>query len=153
MKERKIGEVFQFEDVQLKVEKSNTFFKCKDCFFYRYREPCYLIYTGNCTEIGRSDGTSVKFVEVGKMKVEIEDKILSAIRNYDKYRSYCQMIAAEAQKYIDWTYNVNCEYYPSDGLCLNIESDRVYVCPVDSFFYHVERYDSITENEFIKLCI
>lgn len=80
---------------------------------------------------------------------------LVAITFYNKYRTYCLRVAVEAQKYIDWNDDVNCEYYPSDGLCLNLETDRAYVCPVDSFFSYIKEHNLtlITENEFKSLCV
>ena len=86
--------------------------------------------------------------------INLEDNILSAIRYYDNYRRYCHRVAAEAQKYIDWNDDVNCEYYPSDGLCLNLETDRAYVCPVNSFFSYIKdnNLTSITEDKFKLLC-
>ena len=83
------------------------------------------------------------------------DNIIAAIRAYGNYRMYCGYVAMEAQLYINWTDNVNCEYYPSDGLCLNLETDKVYVCPVDSFFLYIEKHNltSITVGDFKLLCI
>lgn len=63
-KEFKIGEEFQFGRIKLRVEKCDVD-SCENCFFAKYRVRCYLIEeVGSCTEIGRTDGTSVKFVKV-----------------------------------------------------------------------------------------
>lgn len=86
--------------------------------------------------------------------IKLVDNILAAIMCYGDYKRHCNYVAKEAQKYIDWN-DVYCEYYPSDGLCLNLETDRAYVCPVNRFFSYIENNNltSITEDEFKSLCI
>ena len=63
VKERKVGEVFEFEGHKLKVVDEGTC-KCNECFFYR-RE-CSLIRNviGSCSEVHRTDKKSVIFVKV-----------------------------------------------------------------------------------------
>ena len=65
MKECKVGEEFEYARVRLRVEKAGVF-DCENCFFKEYRKRCYELpeIVGACTEIGRSDGISVKFVKV-----------------------------------------------------------------------------------------
>ena len=62
VKERKVGEVFEFEGHKLKVVDEGTC-KCNECLFYR-RE-CSLIRNviGSCSEVHRTDKKSVIFVE------------------------------------------------------------------------------------------
>ena len=63
VKERKVGEVFEFEGHKLKVVDKGTY-KCNECLFYR-RE-CSLIRNviGSCLEVHRTDKKSVIFVKV-----------------------------------------------------------------------------------------
>ena len=63
IKERKVGEVFEFEGHKLKVVDEGTC-KCNECLFYR-RE-CSLIRNviGSCSEVHRTDKKSVIFVKV-----------------------------------------------------------------------------------------
>ena len=63
VKERKVGEVFEFEGHKLKVVDEGTC-KCNECLFYR-RE-CSLIRNviGSCSEVHRTDKKSVIFVKV-----------------------------------------------------------------------------------------
>lgn len=63
-KERKIGEVFEFEGHKLKVVADTDGRKCPKCFFYS--RDCSLIrdVTGYCLKEKRIDRKSVTFVEV-----------------------------------------------------------------------------------------
>lgn len=153
MKDYEIGEEFDFEEVKLRVEKCDNPVSCENCFFKKYRTRCSLINEVSCTGSSRTDGISVKFVKVEEGTIQYD--VSKATRCYSDYRMYCSRIAKEAQKYIDWNDDVNCEYYPSDGLCLNLETDRAYVCPVNSFFSYIKdnNLTSITEDEFKLLCV
>lgn len=70
MKEYKIGEEFQFEDVRLRVEECSSF-KCENSFFGKTIKRCFSLRKsiGACTEIGREDGVSVKFVKIEEMNI------------------------------------------------------------------------------------
>ena len=72
-----------------------------------------------------------------------------------KYQGYmldCYDIAKEAQKYIDWSDDVSCEYYPADGICIMIEE---HVCPATIFFDLVEESENgmIDRVTFMINCI
>ena len=73
IKERKVGEVFDFEGHKLKVVDEGTC-KCNECLFYR-RE-CSLIRNviGSCSEVHRTDKKSVIFVEVKDEQPHEEDE-------------------------------------------------------------------------------
>ena len=73
VKERKVGEVFEFEGHKLKVVDEGTC-KCNECLFYR-RE-CSLIRNviGSCSEVHRTDKKSVIFVEVKDEQPHEEDE-------------------------------------------------------------------------------
>lgn len=68
-KEFKIGQVFQFGNVKLKVVKSKESFQCQGCFFHESKDVyCIVQYvwdaTGDCNPGKRKDKTPVKFVKV-----------------------------------------------------------------------------------------
>lgn len=65
------------------------------------------------------------------MKGNLFDKIRKADSKHAEYLSACDKIAREAQKHIDWSDRVSCEYYPADGICIEIEE---HVCYVFTFF-------------------
>ena len=45
-----------------------------------------------------------------------ERAIICIAYKYQGYMLDCYDIVKEAQKYIDWSDNVSCEYYPGDGV-------------------------------------
>ena len=61
----------------------------------------------------------------------------------------CYDIAEEAQKHIDWSDDVSCEYYPGDGVCIMIEE---HVCRAVVFFDLVEKSKNgmIDKETFMK---
>ena len=68
-KEFKVGEIFQFGDIKLKVEKSKESFQCQGCFFHESKDvycidQFVLDATGDCSLSKRKDKTPVKFVKV-----------------------------------------------------------------------------------------
>lgn len=67
-----------------------------------------------------------------------------------KCNAVCSEIAREAQKYIDWTDEIQCEVKPGDGVTLFHE---MYVCPASTFFQYVEKNGKISESDFRCLCI
>lgn len=80
---------------------------------------------------------------------------------YFAYRGKCEEVAREAQKYINWSDDISCEYIPSDGLCILATVSDCYanggmpesVCPANEFFSFVKDKDEITEQEFKSICI
>jgi hypothetical protein len=86
------------------------------------------------------------------MKGNIFDKIRRASIKYQGYMLDCYDIAKEAQKYIDWSDDVSCEYYPADGICIMIEE---HVCPATIFFDLVEESENgmIDRVTFMINCI
>jgi hypothetical protein len=69
------------------------------------------------------------------MKGNVFDKIRKAANKYIKYALACDDVAKEAQKYIDWSDDVSCEYYLGDGIGIMIDE---YVCCAKTFFDLVE---------------
>lgn len=86
------------------------------------------------------------------MKGNIFDKIRKASNKYIKYILDCYDIAKEAQKHIDWSDNVSCEYYPGDGVCIMIDEN---VCRAVTFFDLVEESENgmIDRETFMRNCI
>lgn len=83
------------------------------------------------------------------MKGNIFDKIRKASIKYQGYMLDCYDIAEEAQKHIDWSDDVSCEYYPGDGVCIMIEE---HVCRAVVFFDLVEKSKNgmIDKETFMK---
>lgn len=90
------------------------------------------------------------------------DKLISdAIEGYNGYLYYCDLVAKEAKKYIDWDDFVSCEYVPGTGLSIlatvpndcNISGIPECVCPVRSFFSSVKSRKKITPQEFKEISI
>lgn len=81
----------------------------------------------------------------------MEKLIKKAILKYDEYKSICEKIAREAQKYIDWSDDISCEYYPADGICLCIECDNDFphVVSVSTFFEMVKKYKKISKEDYM----
>lgn len=79
------------------------------------------------------------------MKGNIFDKIRKASNKYIEYMLVCDDIAKEAQKHIDWSDRVSCEYYPADGICVEIEE---HVCHAFTFFELTEEIkDGMIDRE------
>ena len=74
--ERKVGEVFDFDGVKLRVERADDETSCNGCYFRHTRRSCFgsgiIPYVGRCNTIARSDKESVIFVEVEDDKYKEE---------------------------------------------------------------------------------
>ena len=71
--ERKIGEIFKYNDVTLEVVKANP--GCEGCYFKQRLCGESIYITGSCSS--RKDKTSVIFKEVkNNMKEEVKEIIL-----------------------------------------------------------------------------
>lgn len=86
------------------------------------------------------------------MNNKILSKIKIAVNKYSNYLSACDKIAREALKHIDWNDRVSCEYYPADGICIEIEE---HVCSIFTFFELVEESENgmIDKRTYIDNCI
>lgn len=86
------------------------------------------------------------------MKDIVLKKINQAVFKYSDYIAACDKIAKEAQKHIDWSDRVQCEYYPADGICIEIEER---VCAVFTFFELAKESNDgmISKELYIKNCI
>lgn len=86
------------------------------------------------------------------MKGNIFDKIRKVSNKYRRYMLECSDIAKEAQKYIDWSDDVSCDYYPGDGVCIMIDEN---VCYAVTFFDLVEESENgmIDRETFMRICI
>lgn len=69
MKEHKVGEIFQYVDVQIRVEKERRLYESTGCCFYNL--DCFMIDREKCAGDAREDGVSVIFVEVNEKNQEI----------------------------------------------------------------------------------
>lgn len=86
------------------------------------------------------------------MNNKILSKIKIAVNKYSDYLSACDKIAREASKHIDWNDSVSCEYYPADGICIEIEE---HVCSIFTFSELVEESENgmIDKRTYISNCI
>ena len=65
--------------------------------------------------------------------------------SYTSYRQYCDKVAIEAQKYIDWDNDIGC------GVCLT--TTDAYVCPATAFFGVIKEKGQISQSEFKSICV
>lgn len=87
--------------------------------------------------------------------------IIGAIKGYNEYLYCCDLVAKEAQKYIDWDDSVSCEYVPGAGLSIlattpnncGISGMPECVCPANSFFSFVKSKETITPQEFKEISV
>lgn len=83
-----------------------------------------------------------------KTHSQVLDLLIRANQKYSEYRYYTDKVAKEAQKYISWSDDVNCEYIENpltESTCIRI--DCAYV-PVEIFFDLVFGGVEITEEVF-----
>ena len=77
--ERKIGEVFEYNGVRLKVVEGDF---CENCYFRdkRENEPCvrseHILVSGVCSKTKREDHKSVQFIKIKNEKMKEETKSL-----------------------------------------------------------------------------
>ena len=86
--------------------------------------------------------------------------INSNIKSYDEYRKNCDIIAKEAQRYIDFDKFVSCEYINGVGLSILVtlsETDDYTipecVCPVVGFFEYAKGKDKLSVDDIKKLSL
>ena len=86
---------------------------------------------------------------------QIEKLIDECTSLYIKADGKAQLIATEAQKYIDWDDNITCEYINGDGLVLCHEGDEFIpsVVPVSNFFDLALKNGKVSEEEFALMNI
>lgn len=73
---------------------------------------------------------------------DIKKYIEKATDKYAVFKRYCDVIAIEAQKHIDWIDDITCDMVPGDGLCIEtkpLQSKIAMVIPVNSFFDAVKK--------------
>lgn len=92
--------------------------------------------------------------------MDIDKLIDDAIVGYNAYLHYCDLLAVEAQKYIDWDDFVSCEYINGTGLSIlvTLPEPNDYalsecVCPVVGFFEYAKGKDKISVDDIKKLSL
>lgn len=92
--------------------------------------------------------------------MNIDKLIDDAIGGYNTYLHYCDLLAVEAQKYIDFDDFVSCEYINGTGLSILAtlpETDDYTipecVCPVIGFFEYAKGKDKISVEDIKKLSL
>lgn len=83
------------------------------------------------------------------------DKLISdAMKGYNAYLHSCDLLAVEAQKYIDWDDFVSCEYINGTGLSILVTlpvsgnydlPERV--CPIVGFFEYAKGKDKLSVDD------
>lgn len=114
-----------------------------------------LIKDGNTTRI------NLQLINVKKRtEMDIDKFINSTIKSYDEYRKNCDIIAKEAQRYIDFDKFVSCEYINGVGLSILVtlpETDDYTipecVCPVVGFFEYAKGKDKLSVDDIKKLSL
>ena len=87
--------------------------------------------------------------------MDIDKLIDDAIESYDTYLRYCNHLAVEAQRYIDFDNFVSCEYINGVGLSILVtlpETDDC-VCPVVGFFEYAKGKDKLSVDDIKKLSL
>ena len=90
--------------------------------------------------------------------MDIYNFINSTIKSYDKYRKNCDIIAKEAQKYIDFDDSVSCEYIIGTGLSILVTISANYtfsesVCPIVGFFEYAKGKDKLSVDDIKKISL
>ena len=92
--------------------------------------------------------------------MDIDKVIDDAIESYDTYLRYCNHLAVEAQRYIDFDNFVSCEYINGVGLSILVtllETDDYTipecVCPVVGFFEYAKGKDKLSVDDIKKLSL
>ena len=90
--------------------------------------------------------------------MDIDKLIDDAIESYDTYLRYCNHLAVEAQRYIDFDNFVSCEYINGVGLSILVtlpETDDYTipecVCPVVGFY--AKGKDKLSVDDIKKLSL
>ena len=92
-------------------------------------------------------------MRVNTKKNNMKEKIDLAITAYVKFRSKCEIISREAQKYIDFVDDISCDFYPSDGICICVntaEYSMPLVILASTFFETAQKKGKLT-HEDLKL--
>ncbi len=92
--------------------------------------------------------------------MNIDKLIDNAIGSYNAYLRYCDHLAVEAQRYIDFDDYVSCEYINGTGLSILVtlpETDDYTipecVCPVVGFFEYAKGKDKLSVDDIKKLSL
>lgn len=92
--------------------------------------------------------------------MNIDKFINSTIKSYDEYRKNCDIIAKEAQRYIDFDKVVSCEYINGVGLSILVTLPETgdydipeCVCPVVGFFEYAKGKDKLSVDDIKKLSL
>lgn len=92
--------------------------------------------------------------------MDIDKFINSTIKSYDEYRKNCDIIAKEAQRYIDFDNFVSCEYINGVGLSILVTLPETgdydlpeRVCSVVGFFEYAKGKDKLSVDDIKKLSL
>ena len=92
--------------------------------------------------------------------MNIDKLIDDAIGGYNTYLHYCDLLAVEAQKYIDFDDFVSCEYINGTGLSILVTLPETgdydlpeRVCYVLGFFEYAKGKDKLSVDDIKKLSL
>lgn len=93
--------------------------------------------------------------------MDISKLIKDIMTGYNAYLFYCDVLAREAQKYIDFDNNVSCEYVPGAGVSIlaTVPCDcstggmSKCACSAKFFFAFMEGKETITSQVFKAISI
>lgn len=92
--------------------------------------------------------------------MNIDKLINDAIGGYNTYLHYCDLLAVEAQRYIDFDDFVSCEYINGVGLSILVTLPETgdytipeCVCPVVGFFEYAKGKDKLSVDDIKKLSL
>lgn len=92
--------------------------------------------------------------------MNIDKLIDDAIGGYNTYLHYCDLLAVEAQKYIDFDDFVSCEYINGTGLSILVTLPETgdydlpeRVCSVVGFFEYAKGKNKLSVDDIKKLSL
>ena len=91
-----------------------------------------------------------------KKRNNLKEKIDLAITAYEEFRLNCDAISREAQKYIDFIDDISCDFYPSDGICICVDTPEYHiplVITASTFFETVQKKGKLTYEDLKLIAI
>ena len=91
------------------------------------------------------------FLDKNMKTRDIARFIARANKKHDEFKSLCEVLATEAQKYVDWG-KINCGYFPTAGVC--VFDDVIFdFVKAELFFKYVREHDNkpMTIEEYRNL--
>lgn len=160
--EKKIGEIFEYDNKKLKVVL-NLGEDCEGCFFKNGTQCISIGARFGCLDTCRSDHNSIKYIEIKESEFNMDNQKevkISIPEGYeiDKEKSSFERIIfkkkeKEIKKWIDLVGNViplgSC--YIEDGGCIFPSSGKFNVCSVNIFIDERHAKSALAMAQIIQL--